>query len=67
VCSSDLPGFETVAWEAWIMWLGSLIFTLLAASFYDRLIDAPIQKVLNARLFGVRARPAPHQAPEPSA
>lgn len=60
------PAVESVAWEAWAMWLGSLVFTLLVATFYDRLIDAPIQKILNARLFGVSARPARHQAPQPS-
>ncbi|MES2835531.1 MAG: acyltransferase [Pseudomonadota bacterium] len=64
------PAVETVAWEGWVMWLGSLAVTLVAAAVYDRWIDAPIQRVLNARLFGPRAatpRPAPHPAPAPSA
>lgn len=65
------PAVETVAWEAWLMWLGSLAVTLLAAAVYDRWVDAPIQKMLNARLFERRAvsrsRPAPHPAPAPSA
>lgn len=64
------PAVETVAWESWVMWLGSLAMTLAAAAVYDRWIDAPIQKALNARLFGPRAatpRPAPHPAPAPSA
>lgn len=63
------PAFETVGWEAWLMWVGSLAATLAAAAVYDRWIDAPIQKALNARLFERRAtpRPAPHPAPAPSA
>lgn len=65
------PGIQTVAWEGWLMWLGSLAVTLLAAAVYDSWIDAPIQKTLNARLFERRAvsrsRPAPHPAPAPSA
>lgn len=64
------PAIETVAWEGWVMWLGSLAVTLAAAAVYDRWVDAPIQRVLNARLFGPRAampRPDPHPAPVPSA
>lgn len=64
------PAVETVGWEAWLMWVGSLAVTLVAAAVYDRWVDAPIQKSLNARLFGPRAatpRPAPHPAPAPSA
>ena len=64
------PALETVGWEAWLMWFGSLAATLVGAAVYDRWIDAPIQKSLNARLFGPRAatpRPAPHPAPAPSA
>lgn len=65
------PAVETVGWEAWTMWLGSLAVTLAAAAVYDRWIDAPIQKALNARLFERRSvsrpRPDPHPAPAPSA
>ena len=63
------PALESVAWEAWVMWFGSLAVTLVAAALYDRWIDAPIQRALNTRLFERRAisRPAPHPAPAPSA
>lgn len=63
------PAVETVSWEAWLMWFGSLVLTLAAAALYDRWVDAPIQKALNVRLFERRARPrrAPHPAPAPSA
>lgn len=55
---------------AWAMWLGAVIMAVLAGSLYERLIDAPIQRALKARLFGrptLTARPAPRPAPEPSA
>lgn len=63
------PAVETVTGEAWAMWFGALAVTMLAAAVYDRWVDAPIQRVLNARLFERRAtpRPAPHPAPAPSA
>lgn len=63
------PAVETVAWEAWAMWLGALIFTVVASDLYNRLIDAPIQDIINRRFFArpaVSARPAPRPAAEPS-
>lgn len=68
------PAVETVSWEAWLMWLGALGFTVAVAAAYDHLIDAPLQRWLNARLFGPGARfrapwsrPVPRPATEPSA
>ena len=65
------PAVESVAWEAWGMWLAGLAGTLLVAAVYDRWIDAPVQRYLNRRLFGQKpvssVRPAQHPAPEPSA
>ena len=65
------PAVESVAWEAWGMWLAGLAGTLLVAAVYDRWIDAPVQRYLNRRLFGQTpvsaVRPARHPAPEPSA
>jgi peptidoglycan/LPS O-acetylase OafA/YrhL len=70
-----LPTLETVAWEGWMLWLGAGVAALVVADLYNRIIDAPIQRRLNAVLFapGVRSpfnrwsRPARYPAPEPSA
>lgn len=70
-----LPSIEMVAWQGWLLWLGAGVCALVVADRYNRLIDAPIQRWLNARLFapGVRSplsrwsRPTRHPAPEPSA
>lgn len=70
-----LPTLETVAWQGWMLWLGAGVAALVVADLYNRLIDAPIQRRLNARLFapGARSpfsrwsRPARYPAPEPSA
>lgn len=42
---------------AWMMWIGALVAAVVGAALYDHFIDSPIQRVLNARLFG--RRPAP--------
>jgi peptidoglycan/LPS O-acetylase OafA/YrhL len=70
-----LPDVETVAWQGWVLWSGAVVAAVVAAGLYNRLIDAPIQRRLNARLFGPGARspfsrwsrPARYPAPEPSA
>lgn len=69
-----LPSIETVAWQGWLLWLGAGACALFVADHYNRLIDAPIQRWLNARLFasGARSpfsrwsRPTRHPEPEPS-
>jgi len=63
------PAVESVAWEAWAMWLGALVFTLIASDLYNRLIDEPIQK-WTARNWCARpasAGPDPRPVAEPSA
>lgn len=47
----------------WLMWTGALVFTVVAAGLYDRLVDAPIQRFLNARLFDRRREPRPKGQP----
>ena len=47
----------------WGMWTGALVFTVVAAGLYDRLIDAPVQRLLNARLFDRRREPRPKVEP----
>lgn len=47
----------------WALWSGALVFTLFAAALYDRFIDAPIQRVLNARLFDRRRAVRPRAEP----
>lgn len=63
------PAVESVAWEAWAMWLGALVFTLIASDLYNRLIDEPIQKWIARKWFArpVNARPDPRPVAEPSA
>ncbi|MNH59866.1 Acyltransferase family protein [compost metagenome] len=63
------PAVETVAWEAWAMWLGALVFTLIASDLYNRIIDEPIQKWIGRKWFArpVSSRPDPHPAAEQSA
>ena len=63
------PAVESVAWEAWAMWLGALVFTLIASDLYNRLIDEPIQKWIARKWFArpVSARPDPRPVAEPSA
>lgn len=73
--TSLLPSLDTVAWQGWGLWLAAGIAALVVADLYNRLIDAPIQRWLNARLFAPGApspfsrwsRPARYPAPEPSA
>ena len=43
----------------WMMWSGALVATVIGAALYDRFVDSPIQRVLNARLFGRRPAPQP--------
>ena len=70
-----IPSLGTVAWQGWILWLGAGFAAIVAADLYNRLIDAPIQRRLNARLFGPGARspfsrlrrPGRYPATEPSA
>jgi len=63
------PAVESVAWEAWAMWLGALVFTLIASDLYNRFIDEPIQKWIGRKWFArpVSSRPAPRPVAEPSA
>ncbi|RZJ01282.1 MAG: acyltransferase [Brevundimonas sp.] len=66
------PAVESVSWEAWAMWAGSLAFTVAAAAAYCRWVDEPIVAWLNKRLFtrpevAVSARPDPRPVAEPSA
>jgi len=63
------PAVESVAWEAWAMWLGALVFTLIASDLYNRFIDEPIQKWIGRKWFArpVSSRPDPRPVAEPSA
>ena len=64
------PAVATVAWEAWAMWIGALVFTLIASDLYNRFIDEPIQKRIARKWFArpaVNARPDPRPVVEPSA
>ena len=71
----QVPTFGTVAWQGWMLWLGAGAAALVVADVYNRLIDAPLQRRLNAKLFapGARSpfsrwsRPDRCPAPEPSA
>lgn len=47
----------------WTLWAGALVFTVIAAALYDRFVDAPIQRVLNARLFERRRALRPGAEP----
>lgn len=49
----------------WMMWIGALVAAVVGAALYDHFIDSPIQRVLNARLFG--RRPAPQSQMETAA
>lgn len=63
------PAVESVAWEAWAMWLGALVFTLIASDLYNRVIDEPIQNWIGRKWFArpVSSRPDPRPVAEPSA
>ena len=63
------PAVESVAWEAWAMWFGALVFTLIASDLYNRFIDEPIQKWIGRKWFArpVSSRPDPRPVAEPSA
>ncbi|MFC5372273.1 acyltransferase family protein [Brevundimonas faecalis] len=64
------PAIESVAWEAWAMWLGALVFTLIGSDLYNRFIDEPIQKRIARKWFArpaVSARPDPRPTAEQSA
>lgn len=69
-----VPSLGIVAWQGWLLWLAAGIAALVVADLYNRLIDAPIQRRLNARLFapGTRSpfsrwlRPGRCPEPEPS-
>ena len=63
------PAVESVAWEAWAMWFGALVFTLIASDLYNRFIDEPIQKWIGRKWFArpVSSRPDPRPAAEQSA
>ncbi|WEK57253.1 MAG: acyltransferase [Candidatus Brevundimonas phytovorans] len=63
------PAIESVAWEAWAMWFGALVFTLVASDLYNRLIDEPIQKWIGRKWFArpVTSRPDPRPTAEQSA
>ena len=63
------PAIESVAWEAWAMWFGALVFTLIASDLYNRFIDEPIQKWIGRKWFArpVSSRPDPRPVAEPSA
>jgi peptidoglycan/LPS O-acetylase OafA/YrhL len=63
------PAVESVAWEAWAMWLGALVFTLIASDLYNRIIDEPIQKWIGRKWFArpVSSRPDPRPAAEQNA
>lgn len=54
-----LPSVADSPTLGWTLWGGALVFTVVVAGLYDRLIDAPIQRALNARLFERRRRPRP--------
>ncbi|MFK0298242.1 acyltransferase family protein [Brevundimonas sp. NPDC090276] len=68
------PAVESVAWEAWAMWLGALAFTVIASDLYNRFIDEPIQNWIGRKWFArpvsppaVSERPDPRPAAEQSA
>jgi len=63
------PAVESVAWEAWAMWLGALVFTLIASDLYNRFIDEPIQKWIGRKWFArpVSSRPDPRPVAEQNA
>lgn len=60
------PAVESVAWEAWAMWLGALVFTLVASDLYNRIIDEPIQKWIGRKWFARPvSAPAVSENPDP--
>jgi len=63
------PAIESVAWEAWAMWFGALVFTLIASDLYNRFVDEPIQQWIGRKWFArpVTSRPDPRPVAEPSA
>ncbi|MGH7027876.1 acyltransferase family protein [Brevundimonas sp.] len=68
------PAIESVAWEAWAMWFGALVFTLIASDLYNRFIDEPIQNWIGRKWFArpvsapvVSENPDPRPAAEQSA
>jgi peptidoglycan/LPS O-acetylase OafA/YrhL len=46
----------------WVIWLGSVVFAVVAAAVFHELIDEPIQKRINAWIKTRFARPAPAPA-----
>lgn len=60
---------------SWVGWAGAVAFALTIAAAYDRLVDTPVQRLLNRgprsrppnTVAAVSARPDPRPAPEPSA
>ncbi|MNU09020.1 hypothetical protein D3C72_2553540 [compost metagenome] len=51
------------------MWLGALVFTLIASDLYNRIIDEPIQKWIGRKWFArpATSRPDPRPAAEQNA
>lgn len=65
IAASLYPGLSTVRWEAWAMWSGSLVVTIVTAALYCRFVDEPIVTWLNQTLFDRRTAPRPEVRPRP--
>lgn len=59
------PAIESVAWEAWAMWVGALVFTVIASDLYNRMIDEPIQTWIGRKWFARPAASAPAVSENP--
>lgn len=59
------PAIESVAWEAWAMWFGALVFTVIASDLYNRVIDEPIQQWIGRKWFARPTAPAVSERPDP--
>lgn len=72
IAASLYPALATIRWEAWVMWCGSLVATIVTAAIYCRFVDEPVVSWLNRRLFERRAAPRadvksrPDRYPEPT-
>lgn len=61
------PAVETVSWEAWTLWAGSLVFTVVVSALYCRYVDEPLVERLNQRIFGPGGWLSGRRAPRPAA
>jgi peptidoglycan/LPS O-acetylase OafA/YrhL len=51
---------------AWVLWTGGVAFAVLGADIYNRWIDEPIQRWINAQVFGAKTPRARKAAEQPA-